>query len=130
MSIKKQEFDFVGKRGIAAVFSTIMVISSLLLFFVRGPTWGIDFTGELKFSFKFSEQTSISELREAIRDQGLSDDSVQQVGEVSENTFVVEFKIPILVQKTFNRVLRGFGKNFLEQIGLPKNFLMLRLVRV
>ena len=56
MSVKKQEFDFVGKRNIAAVFSVIMVTVSLLLFFVRGPTWGIDFTGGTEIQFQFSEE--------------------------------------------------------------------------
>ena len=49
MSIKKQELDLVGKRGIAAIFHYYGDIVYFVL--VRGPTWGIDFTGELKFSF-------------------------------------------------------------------------------
>lgn len=120
MSVKKQEFDFVGKRSIAAVFSTIMVISSLLLFFVRGPTWGIDFTGGTEIQFQFSEETSISELREAIRDQGLSDDSVQQVGEVSENTFVVRIQDPNFGTEDIQQSVKGalertFGTDWIAE---------------
>ena len=120
MSIKKQEFDFVGKRSVAAVFSTIMVISSLLLFFFRGPTWGIDFTGGTEIQFQFSEETSISELRDAIRDQGLSDDSVQQVGEVSENTFVVRIQDPNFgtedIQQSVKGALeRAFGTDWIAE---------------
>ena len=107
-----------------------MVISSLLLFFVRGPTWGIDFTGGTEIQFQFSEETSISELREAIRDQGLSDDSVQQVGEVSENTFVVRIQDPNFGTEDIQQSVKRLWKALLEQIGLQKNFLMLRLVRV
>lgn len=120
MSIKKQEFDFVGKRSIAAVFSTIMVISSLLLFFVRGPTWGIDFTGGTEIQFQFSEETSISELRDAIREQGLSDDSVQQVGEVSENTFVVRIQDPNFGTEDIQQSVKGalestFGSDWIAE---------------
>ena len=120
MSIKKQEFDFVGKRSIAAVFSTVMVISSLLLFFFRGPTWGIDFTGGTEIQFQFSEETSISELRDAIRDQGLSDDSVQQVGDVSENTFVVRIQDPNFGTEDIQQSVKGslesaFGTDWITE---------------
>ena len=120
MSIKKQEFDFVGKRSVAAVFSTIMVISSLLLFFFRGPTWGIDFTGGTEIQFQFSEETSISELRDAIRDQGLSDDSVQQVGEISENTFVVRIQDPNFGTEDIQQSVKGalessFGTDWIAE---------------
>ena len=83
-----------------------------------------------KIRFQFSEQTSISELRDAIRDQGLSDDSVQQVGEVSENTFVVQVQDPNFGTEDIQQSVRSFWKELLEQIGLLKELLMLRLVRV
>jgi preprotein translocase subunit SecF len=120
MSVKKQEFDFVGKRNIAGVFSVIMVTVSLLLFFVRGPTWGIDFTGGTEIQFQFSEATTISELREAIRDQGLSDDSVQQVGDLSENTFVVRIQDPEFgtedIKQNVTSALEGtFGTDWIAE---------------
>ena len=120
MSEKKQEFDFVGKRNIAAIVSSLMVIGSLLLFFFRGPTWGIDFTGGTEIQFQFSEETTISELREAMIEQGLSDDSVQQVGDLSENMFVVRIQDPEFgtkdIQKNIENALQAtFGADWIAE---------------
>ena len=120
MSEKKQEFDFVGKRKIAAIISSLMVIGSLLLFFFRGPTWGIDFTGGTEIQFQFTEDTTIAELREAMIKQGLSDDSVQQVGDLSENMFVVRIQDPEFGTKEIqtdieNALQAGFGADWIAE---------------
>jgi preprotein translocase subunit SecF len=72
--------DFVSKRKWAALGSAILVTTSLLLFFIVGPNWGIDFTGGAEIRLKFEEQVSIGEVREAITAVGLPGDSVQSIG--------------------------------------------------
>lgn len=90
----KRSVDFVGIRKYAAVLSVILVSISLCLFFFIGPTWGIDFTGGLEMHLKFQESTTIGDLRTALSDEGLSDDSVQQINEPSANEFVVRIQDP------------------------------------
>lgn len=84
--------NFTGKRKYAAVLSTVMVIASLLLFFVHGPTWGIDFTGGTEVRLQFTESTDIGELRSALTDLKLGTDAVQQIGTVDENEFVIRIQ--------------------------------------
>ena len=42
---KKTEFNFMGKRRMAYIFSAALIILSVSFFVVRGLNYGIDFTG-------------------------------------------------------------------------------------
>ncbi|NOY27544.1 MAG: protein translocase subunit SecF [Oligoflexia bacterium] len=84
--------DFVGKRKIASIVSGLLVVASLLLFFVHGPTWGIDFTGGTEVRLKFADSTEIGDLRGALGALNLGADAVQQYGEQSDNEFVVRIQ--------------------------------------
>ncbi len=90
----KKSVDFVGMRKFAAMMSVVLVSVSLGLFFLVGPTWGIDFTGGLEMHLKFQEDTSIGELRGALSEMEISDDSVQQINDPSANEFVVRIQDP------------------------------------
>ncbi|MFZ5477821.1 MAG: protein translocase subunit SecF [Myxococcota bacterium] len=81
--------DFVGKRHFFAGLSAIAVLVSIILFVTIGPNWSIDFTGGTEVQFRFQEATTISEVRDALDDIGVSEDSVQQVGDTGDNRFLV-----------------------------------------
>ena len=90
----KKSIDFVGMRKVAAMMSVLLVSISLGLFFLVGPTWGIDFTGGLEMHLKFQESTSIGELRGALSEMEISDDSVQQINDTAANEFVIRIQDP------------------------------------
>jgi preprotein translocase subunit SecF len=85
-------FDFVGKRKYAAVVSVLLVISALALFFVKGPNWGIDFTGGTEITLDFEDSTSIAEVRDAMGRLELDGDSVQQIGGDDESKYTVRIQ--------------------------------------
>lgn len=112
--------DFVGKRRIAAVFSTIMVTISLLLFFFVGPNWGIDFTGGTEIELHFEQATSIEEVRGAVGKLGLSDDSIQRVGAKDESRFIIRIQDTTFgterLQKQVTEALTAkYGADFIEE---------------
>ena len=116
----KRKIDFVGMRKIAAVLSVLLVSASLALFFFVGPTWGIDFTGGTEVHLKFKEATPISELRTALTEEGLSDDSVQQIGEAQSNEFVVriqdpEFGTEELKAEVLKALTTSFGAEWIKE---------------
>ena len=88
------QFDFVGQRKKAAVLSIIMVIASITLFFVKGPNWGIDFTGGTEVHLKFNEAVDISEVRSALTQLELGNDAVQQIGADEEGEYVIRIQDP------------------------------------
>ena len=90
----KNSIDFVGVRKAAAMMSVVLVSISLGLFFFVGPTWGIDFTGGTEMHLKFQEDITIADLRTTLSEEGLTNDSVQQINDPSENEFVVRIQDP------------------------------------
>ena len=90
----KNSIDFVGVRKVAAMMSVVLVSISLGLFFFVGPTWGIDFTGGTEMHLKFQEDITIADLRTTLSEEGLTNDSVQQINDPSENEFVVRIQDP------------------------------------
>ena len=85
-------YDLIGKRRIAAIVSSILVIGSLLAFFIIQPNWGIDFTGGTEIHLKFDEQTEIGEIRAALGSIGLSGDAVQQINAPEDYEYVVRIQ--------------------------------------
>jgi preprotein translocase subunit SecF len=85
-------FDFVGRRKIAAIFSGLLVVASLVLFFGVGPNWGIDFTGGTEIQVKFDEPTEIADVREVLTDLGMSNDAVQQVDDPSDYRYIIRIQ--------------------------------------
>ena len=88
------KIDFVAGRKKAAVVSLVMVIASLVLFFVKGPNWGIDFTGGTEVHLKFNEAVQIGEVRTALTKLDLSNDAVQQIGSDEEGEYVIRIQDP------------------------------------
>jgi preprotein translocase subunit SecF len=88
----KTNINFVGMRYKAGLLSVILLLSSVLLFTVRGPTWGIDFTGGTEIHIKFESPTEISDIRSALSTRGLSNDAVQQIGSPEDQEFVIRIQ--------------------------------------
>jgi preprotein translocase subunit SecF len=88
------KFDFVGKRKIAAVVSSLLVIASLALFFVKGPNWGIDFTGGTEVFIDFDEPVEIDEVRTSLAALEVKGDAIQQVGGAEDYQYVIRIQDP------------------------------------
>lgn len=84
--------DFVGMRGKAGLLSLLLVAASIALFFIKGPRWGIDFTGGTEIVLQFEQDVQIGELRGALRTLGLDEDSVQQINEPERHQFSVRIQ--------------------------------------
>ena len=61
--IKGTNIDFISKRNYGFIFSAILVFIALVLIFIKGPNFGIDFTGGALLQIRFAESISTSELR-------------------------------------------------------------------
>ena len=135
MAVEKQvvtsrslyKFDFISKRKIWFIFSSLIIITGLIFFIVRGFSfnYGIDFLGGNLMEVKFKQDVSISELRKVMTDAGYGNSIIQSTLpsqyvirtvpiEISEKTTILEnldSKIGIerpLVQD--RQVAAGFSK--------------------
>jgi preprotein translocase subunit SecF len=114
------EIDFVGRRHVVGLFSIVAVILSWVVFFAIGPNWGIDFTGGTELHLRFSEVTEISEVRQALRARGLSDDAVQEVGGADSQEFVVRIQdatygMDKLAKEIRTKVSAAYGEDWVTE---------------
>jgi preprotein translocase subunit SecF len=87
-------FDFVGQLNLFGGISLVLTIAGLLYLMAKGVNYGIDFRGGTEVQVKFTETTSIDEVRHALdnvaKTQKLGEVSIQSFGDTSE--FVVRFQ--------------------------------------
>jgi preprotein translocase subunit SecF len=131
--------DFVSKRSYFGVISLVMVVVSWVVFIGIGPNWGIDFTGGTEIHLRFVGECAdadieeeaacvdasqawtppsiqISEIRQALRALGLSDDAVQQVGSDVDFEYVVRiqdatFGSEAKIKEVQDQLNAAFGKD-------------------
>ncbi|MHB1254474.1 MAG: protein translocase subunit SecF [Candidatus Humimicrobiaceae bacterium] len=80
------KFDFIGKRKIWFIFSTLLIITGLVFFIVRGFNFGIDFLGGNLMEVKFKQDVSISEIRKVMEDIGYGKSILQST---SSNQYII-----------------------------------------
>ncbi len=77
----KTNFDFLGKRKLALVLSTIINIASIVLVFVVGLNFGIDFQGGIAIEAKtLKGDADLAETRRIAGELGLGEVSLQEFG--------------------------------------------------
>ena len=73
------KLDFIGKRKIFYALSIIMIAVSFISYFKKGKdAYGIDFSGGQLQEYSFKTAPSIDKVREAVKEAGLTDVSIQQ----------------------------------------------------
>ncbi|MDG2305972.1 MAG: protein translocase subunit SecF [Candidatus Binatia bacterium] len=111
--------DFVGKRKIFLIASTILNIAAIILFFVRPLNYGVDFTGGTAIRIRFAQATTAADLRSELRTLDLRDLTVQDFGEQGRE-FLLRFEIKVghemsSISETLAQLLqenRGGEKSF------------------
>ena len=73
-------FDFMGKRQIAMIASTIAVIVSLVSLGVRGLEFGVDFTGGVIMEVAYADSVDLANVREALEAGGFGTVRAQHYG--------------------------------------------------
>src|SRR5680860_13345 len=101
------KFDFIAKRKIWFIFSSLIIITGLIFFIVRGFSfnYGIDFLGGNLMEVKFKQDVSISELRKVMEDEGYGNSIIQST---SQSQFVIR-TVPIEVSEKI-KILESLDK--------------------
>jgi preprotein translocase subunit SecF len=73
-------FDFMGKRRIAMIVSTIAVIVSIGSLVVRGLEFGVDFTGGVIMEVAYADSVDLAKVREALEAGGFGTVRAQHYG--------------------------------------------------
>ena len=82
---------FLKWRNVAMAIGVGMIVASLILTFVRGLNFGVDFVGGQSTRVEFSEQIDISDIRAKTSALGFGDATVQEIG---DNEVLVRTPVP------------------------------------
>ncbi|MCK5506235.1 MAG: protein translocase subunit SecF, partial [Thermodesulfovibrionia bacterium] len=91
--LRNTKIDFMGKRKIALVFSSILIAIGLfaVVQIARGSAnLGIDFAGGTAVQIKFNESVPLQDVREALKKGGIHDFDLQDLP--SENKILIRIK--------------------------------------
>jgi preprotein translocase subunit SecF len=72
--------DFLGKRKLATIFSSLLIIIALASLFIRGLSLGIDFTGGTLVEVGFPQAVELPAVRDKLTEVGFGDAVVQHFG--------------------------------------------------
>ncbi len=82
--------DFVGKRQIFFIVSSLIIISGILATFVLSPVYSIDFEGGTEIAVKFDEPVDTEELRDIVDKAGFPGSEIKSFG--ADNQFLIRIK--------------------------------------
>jgi len=74
------EIDFMARRKLALIFSITFIMVSLLSFFVRGMSLGIDFTGGTLVEVGYPQPVELAKVRSVLDKAGFAGVTVQHFG--------------------------------------------------
>ena len=90
----KKKIKFIKSRGIAFVFSAILINASITLLATKGLNFGTDFTGGILMDIKSNVSVDLSKIRSNLNNLN--------IGEVNIQTFGTENDLLINIQKPAN----------------------------
>ena len=85
---KTPNFDFVGKRKIAYVFSAALIVISLYSLFTSWLNLGLDFKGGILIEVGYPKPIEVQQVRTALSQNGFNEVVVQYIGATEQNVTV------------------------------------------
>lgn len=84
------QFNYLSKKRIAYAGSLILIVAGMVLFVVRGEkNYGVDFAGGFLEQVRFENPVNPSEVRKALVDKGLSNTSIQRLGDAADGELLL-----------------------------------------
>lgn len=74
------KYNFMGIRYIAMAFSVVLITASIISFFVRGLTFGLDFTGGTLIEVSYKQPVQLEKIRTNLHNNGFADAVLQYFG--------------------------------------------------
>ncbi len=117
---KSPNYDIIGKRRFAFIFSgTLILISILSIFFHHGLKYGIDFTGGTLIQLHVDKPVDVGTLRGLVSKAGVEKAEIQNFGTLGD--FLIKYKSQVEVSQVKKAIEEGIGAKVdihrTEQVG-------------
>ena len=116
--IKNSHINFVSKFGLTSILSLLIVAASLF-FAVTKMNYGVDFRGGAEVQAKFGKSIDVNGLRKTMKSAGFTGISVQTIGEVVNNEYLIkvpatEENLNTVTQKVSDTLTKNYTNDGLE----------------
>ncbi|MDM8569209.1 protein translocase subunit SecF [Thiotrichales bacterium HSG1] len=78
------KIDFMGKRHISMIISTLLVVVAITSIVMQGLVFGIDFTGGTLVEVGYTQDADLEKIRSALHNNGFPNAVVQNFGSTKE----------------------------------------------
>lgn len=100
-------YDFIGKRRIAFLISGTLILIGIIFMIVKGPKYGIDFTGGTLIQIHVEKKVDIAQIRQAVAKAGIASAEIQDFG--SPQDFLIKYKEDIDASKVTKAIEKQLG---------------------
>lgn len=102
------KIDFIGKRRICYMVSTVIIVAGLALFIARGEkNYGVDFSGGTLQQYLFTGPVKTDDVRSVLKDLGFGSASIQQYGNPKEVIIRTQSDITNKLEAAFREKFKG-----------------------
>ena len=112
----KQDIDFLGKRKLALIISSILIIISIGSLIVNGLKLGIDFTGGTLVEIGYKESADLSVLRSSLAEAGFEDATVQHFGSPKDVLIRIKTQDGVSNAMLSDKVIAAANKGVTEPV--------------
>ena len=119
-------FDFLSKRRLAYIVSSVVIVIGLASLFTKGLNLGVDFVGGRSFQVRFDQSVEVSEVAESLSEVLVDDEGnaftpvVKTLGESNQVIITTNYRIdetgPTVDEDITNKLYAGVSGFFSEEI--------------
>ena len=91
--LQNTHVDFLGKRKIAYIVSSVIIVISLVSIFTKGFTYGVDFTGGRTYVVRFDQPVTAEDVRAAAIEEFDGAVEVKQFGGESQMKITTQYLV-------------------------------------
>ena len=107
----KQNFDFMGKRKFALIFSSLLILVAIGSLMAKGLQLGIDFTGGTLVEIGYQQAADLKVLRDELDNRGFDDATVQHFGTAKDVLIRLKPRIGVSNAQLSSQVLEAVNNN-------------------
>lgn len=112
----KQEIDFLGKRKMALIVSSVLIIVSIASLAINGLKLGIDFTGGTLVEVGYKQAADLTVLRNDLAESGFGDATVQNFGTTKDVLIRIKPQDGVSNAMLSDRVIEAANKSATEKV--------------
>lgn len=119
-------FDFLSKRRLAYIVSSIVIVIGLASLFTKGLNLGVDFVGGRSFQVRFDQSVEVSDVAESLSEVLVDAEGnaftpvVKTLGESNQVIITTNYRIgetgPAVDEDITNKLYAGVNEFFSEEI--------------